>query len=563
MGIINSGFYKISNFLSQHTYYIPEYQRGYSWEQDQLDDFWQDLIQLTNDKDLSNHFLGQIVVHNDREQQKWFIIDGQQRTSTSVIFLDTLRTELSNLYDEFQIEDARDDAEEITISLIGRLTERKQAQRLILGDVDKKIFETVIQSKNPQKLENINKKHLKPSEKLIVEAREYFVEKIAEIINSVSNPTSKYERVSLLLENFKENFNVMYVETDDINEAFIIFETLNARGKDLETSDLLKNHIFRSSGTKIDQIKKDWERTIENLNNIDPTKFIRHYWNSQHHFAREKDLYKQIRKNIDTPKKVEDLLEELLKLSELYSAINAPENNVYYQDSKLNERIREIKNLGASSFIPIILSMELENKYSDTDKDMVLEKIESLIVRNFIVSGKVANKYEKEFARIAYNISQHQYSNIEEITNDIKKETLNDEEFQSNFKIFTTKKTNVIRYMLRKINKVSNHETMIINDNNKVHIEHILPKKPREGTWNHITEDEHEEFLWRLGNLTLLGQEYNRKATNRDFIEKKKIYTNSKITMTKELVNYTNWTAKEIAERQKEYAELALNIWKR
>lgn len=117
--------------------------------------------------------------------------------------------------------------------------------------------------------------------------------------------------------------------------------------------------------------------------------------------------------------------------------------------------------------------------------------------------------------------------------------------------------------MLRKINKVSNHETMIINDNNKVHIEHILPKKPREGTWNHITEDEHEEFLWRLGNLTLLGQEYNRKATNRDFIEKKKIYTNSKIPMTKELVNYTNWTAKEIAERQKEYTELALNIWKR
>lgn len=48
---------------------------------------------------------------------------------------------------------------------------------------------------------------------------------------------------------------VMYVETDDINEAFIIFETLNARGKELETSDLLKNHVFRIGGPKINKYK--------------------------------------------------------------------------------------------------------------------------------------------------------------------------------------------------------------------------------------------------------------------------------------------------------------------
>lgn len=80
----------------------------------------------------------------------------------------------------------------------------------------------------------------------------------------------------------------MYIETDEINEAFIIFETLNARGKELETSDLLKNHIFRHSNHKLNLVKKDWDRTIENLNNVDPTKFIRHYWNSKYEFTREK-----------------------------------------------------------------------------------------------------------------------------------------------------------------------------------------------------------------------------------------------------------------------------------
>ncbi len=84
----------------------------------------------------------------------------------------------------------------------------------------------------------------------------------------------------------------MYVETDDINEAFIIFETLNARGKDLETSDLLKNHLFRISGNSLGIVKEKWQQTIDNLDKIDTTKFIRHYWNSISEFTREKDLYK-------------------------------------------------------------------------------------------------------------------------------------------------------------------------------------------------------------------------------------------------------------------------------
>ena len=49
----------------------------------------------------------------------------------------------------------------------------------------------------------------------------------------------------------------MYVETTDINEAYIIFETLNARGKDLTTSDLLKNHIFQMGGKYLETIQNN------------------------------------------------------------------------------------------------------------------------------------------------------------------------------------------------------------------------------------------------------------------------------------------------------------------
>ena len=65
-----------------------------------------------------------------------------------------------------------------------------------------------------------------------------------------------YNMLKIYYEKFTQGFQLMYVETDEINEAFIIFETLNARGCDLETSDLLKNHLFRISGKKLEETKR-------------------------------------------------------------------------------------------------------------------------------------------------------------------------------------------------------------------------------------------------------------------------------------------------------------------
>ncbi|SFK67344.1 Protein of unknown function DUF262 [Marinilactibacillus piezotolerans] len=124
---------------------MPEYQRGYSWTDDQLEDMWIDLIQLAEDQDLSSHFLGQVVVHYENTENRWYIIDGQQRTSTSIILLDAFRMLLDYLHEKNNNEDAKIDADDITTKYIGRVTQKRQDQRLILGDLDKKIFKETIQ----------------------------------------------------------------------------------------------------------------------------------------------------------------------------------------------------------------------------------------------------------------------------------------------------------------------------------------------------------------------------------------------------------------------------------
>ncbi|MCU7558428.1 DUF262 domain-containing protein [Macrococcus capreoli] len=555
MGIKNATFRKVESYLQEDIFYIPEYQRGYSWEESQLDDFWEDLTQMHNDHELDSHFLGQIVIHSNREDKRKYIIDGQQRTSTVIILLDAFRT----TFKSFNNQDAQYAVEDITSKYIGRYSNNTNELRLHLGKNDFEVFRNYIQSSEKKIL---NQKHLSKSEQRIIFASDYFKRKIFEYIDGISDVNTKFISLKRLYESLIRKMLVMYVETDDINEAFIIFETLNARGKDLETSDLLKNHVFRIAGNKIDEIQSEWNNMIETIGKIEPTKFIRHYWNSQNKFIREKDLYKSLRKKVTSPEIANALVKELSILSEVYVALNNPKENIYFTNNQLNEKIQEMNVLNAKSYFPIILSL-VASDYDEEDILKVLKAIECLVVRNFVVAGKVANKYEKSFSKIAYEINDDEHKerlkSVDEIILEIKKETISDEEFQYSFSQFSVKKTAVIRYILRAVNNYYNSETRIINDNSKVHIEHIMPKSLSKG-WE-ISTDEHEEYLQKLGNLTLLGDEYNRNATNKTFEFKKEIYANSQIKITNDLINHQTWSINDIKKRQENLAKIALEIW--
>lgn len=567
MGMLNSNLIKLGSFLGNEKLFIPEYQRGYSWEETQLDDFWIDLIEIYQEKTRDEHFLGQVVIHKNKEDGKRYIIDGQQRISTTIILLDILRTKFKEIADSTNNNDANDDAEDINTKYIGRVSESKKEQYLSMGGVDKEFFINYIQARGPIDYSDrkFEKKRLRPSNYNIFYASKFFEDKVSKFITKKS--PNEYIELNKLYQCLINQFILMTVETDDINEAYIIFESLNARGKSLETADLLKNHILRVAQSDLSSATETWNTIIDNLDNIDPTKFIRYYWNSTNRFAREKDLFKALRKDIKTQSDVNTLLANLRFLSKVCAAILHPEDNKDFDLTELNERLIEMQKLDASSYIPVIFALRLQN-YSEEDINEVLKAIETLVVRNFVVSGLVANKYELEFAQIAKSISDKSWSphNNPPTKDDILKKLyslmVSDEEFINNFKVFNSKKNAVIRYLLRKINNYDISETKIVDDSNRVHVEHILPKKINED-WINFNDEDNETYLWRLGNLTLLGQEYNNRAKNKGFDKKKEIYKKSEIKMTRDLVSIDDWTTFTIVKRQEDFAEIALKIWPR
>ena len=556
MALVNSKIDTMAQYLGER-FYIPNYQRDYSWEEDELSDFWEDLKHTTNNNNGDEHFFGQIVVHVNSDDNKKYIIDGQQRTISSVIFLRALQLCFIEIYNETSLNEANQKNSIISYKYIG---EDDNSLNLTLGEQDAEFFKEYIQTGSPNGIPRQKKK----SQEKLRRAFVFFDEKLHNSIAEQNDPKAKIDILQKYLETFTQRFKILYLEADKLDEAFIIFETLNARGRDLETADLLKNFIFSKASkiNDIDEAQNKWDNMIVTLDRIDPTKYIRHYWNSCHPFAREKELYRNISKFASTPRDCDDLLNDLQKLSKYYHDLANPNEDIAgFRNLELIKRLIALKTLKASTYYPIVLAM-LEVNFSEEDIAKVLQRIEVFIFRNFTICGLVANSAEVLFAKIAVSIYEKELSTVGEICTEIDKNIVSDEEFKDAFSRWTAGESSkeIVRYILRKIHKNSNPTTEINIDNSEVHIEHIMPQDSSE--WN-VDDEMHEQYLWRLGNLALLDGRKNISISNKPFELKKEIYTKSFIEPNRDLGNYGEWNSEEIEDRQKKLAELAIKIWKK
>ena len=562
MGLQNYAVKPMREYLGGF-FHIPNYQREYAWEENELSDFWQDLIYTLETE--SEHFFGQIVVHSDDSNGKKYIIDGQQRTITSTIFLRTMQYLFHDIYNK------NDDLKKaghleflISMNYLGNYDDADR--HLHLGVLYDDYFEKSIMNGAP----STKKEKVKACERLR-KAYSYFFQKLNERITKPVDPDNpKSERVPLeaskqvdILERyyntFVEKFNVMYMEATKLEEAFIIFETLNARGRDLETADLLKNYIF-SKSKDVDNSQKLWNSMVTKLDKADPTKYVRHYWNSNHKFTRDKELYRRITNEIKTPRDSGDFLDNLNTYAQTYHDLSYPGDTVDISDAQLVKSLEGLSVLKARTFYPIILAMkQAKPEYSETDIRIVSETIEAFIFRNFTICGHVANRGEVFMAQVAKGIYDGSLSNVDDICEKIRSEMVPDKEFVDVFEVWQSKSKDTIRYILRKVHKYLDKDHELNIDNTEVHIEHIMPEN--NSIWE-VDETVHAEYLWRLGNLMLLGSKLNTAIKNRKFDYKKKYYQDSKIEPNKDVVKESSWTVKQIEDRQKLLCQYAVEIWK-
>ena len=318
---------------------VPPYQRPYSWESEQTLSFWEDL----NDFDEIN-FLGTFVVNNEYKDREGFVdlIDGQQRIITITMMLAILRN-------QFYSNDLNSKAEGIHSSYIcNRDDNGNDSYKLKVGNSLENYFINCVQKNN----NSFDLKQKTEEQKLLERNYKILNDRLCEQLKKESD---KELYLTKLRDRIKD-FEIVFIEVDKEEDAFTFFETLNARGLELSTADVLKNLIFKKLNKQenINKLQESWQNITDNLtdNNeeIDASRFIRHYWLSKNKFITQKRLFRSIKGHMEgNSREYAGFLSDLERESFFYRKINFPIkeewNGDYIQIYKSLKNLKKNENI--------------------------------------------------------------------------------------------------------------------------------------------------------------------------------------------------------------------------
>lgn len=536
-------------------YTVPKFQRDYSWKEEQWSDLWNDIITVLAEKD-EEHYMGYLVLQR-KDNEMFTIIDGQQRITTITLLI------LAALYRLKELEQTDPDSQKrsdvLRASFIGNLHPVSLViqNKLTLNRNNNDYF-----SRYLCRLDKPPVRKIKSSERLLSDACLFFQDKIKLAYSASSEEIADFihRMAGRLL------FTTITVGSD-VN-AYKVFETLNARGVQLSTPDLLKNYLFsiidnqnNLHRNEIVELETSWAKTSEQLGKNDFTKFVFAEWNRRNSLTGKSELFKKIKNTIIESKDAFDYLRELEQSSEIYGALQ-DENDEFWQSNDycdVKEVLYVLKLFNIVQPQGILLSAY--QKYDKHDFLKLAGYLKAISIRYNVICQKSPNEQEKLYNQLATNI--YKEIPLTEIKPLLKKVYPSDNEFESAFKSKqmpdrqTHKK---IRYLLKEIERKCN--SCLRLDESLYSLEHILPKNPNEKWYQYFGEDDIDKYSNRLGNMTLVTASENKDLEQKSFGEKKSVFQKASLSITKNCAQYETWDAEAIESRQAWMAKQALSVWR-
>lgn len=569
----------IDKLLKHGIFSIPEYQRGYSWTKDQLQEFKDDLEDVEHVKE---HYTGTITLIKVDDEKigvtiypKYDIVDGQQRLTTIHLFLTSLYFRLKTLGKEDE-------------DIIRNVKYKGKTLLRLNNNANQEFFSYLLNEEEIEKLSEIVPEN--KTQKNLIFARQYFGRYLERI---------KEKKALLLYNNLVTKFKVNIFELSEEAEVGLIFETMNDRGLPLSDIDKIKNYlVYVCHRLSDNKLAKDTNRkfgevfkelmTINSSNNI--TKIENQFLKNSYlvYTGDTKDLsdiHKKVKTNL-IPKKVihknKDLFDsnEKLKDSKIsdikeFNSFLVKSSKEYvkilnqsFNNEKINEGLLRLKILNKLDvFVPILLAIATNPKFKSHYLITIIDLLEVFAIRIYSIGNKKSNTGITALNEIAFKIRKNKI-NFTDLKKEIRallnKNTSNNE-FKNamiNETAYNKLDTDTIKYFLYEFelhrseeNKSSFKlpELKTFFNSKGYSIEHIHPQTT-------IPNQKQLSNIHLFGNLVL--SKNNGQLENKGFNSKKKIYCNSDLTSERDLTDYEEWNDKSIIQRGKILAKFGLERWK-
>ena len=536
------------------TFFIPPYQRNYEWAIEHCEVLWNDIVNTaeknkgSDTHNLYKHFFGTVTYfesdHHFDEPAKLVLIDGQQRITSTMLFLLAVRDKIQDINKKELINKS--------FLVNTNVSSEDQSKKIKLKQVeaDWEAYKSVVNGK-------INNDYLNSA---IIKNYNYFKQQ-------VSKKTD--EELNILIDNGLRSFTLVALELEPNNPGENpqeIFESMNSLGKPLSLADLVRNYmlLFMQPAEQEANYNRYWLVIEKNLPGA-ISAYIRDFM--QLHEKRAlpvasetnyKKLYAEFKSLYGNRLSSTNVLEAMANYSEIYSWILGlkPVNNK--RIDCILEDLRKVKVTTANSFLLSLLISWQEGKFSDSDIADILWCFETYILRRrLLLLTQAENKAfpvltdEIDFLISCSDKKQAMFGILS--NKEYRLRLPNDVEITKYLESANLSKFQNTKFYLSLIEEKITKNRPVLDE--KIQLEHILPQTLNDDWKNDLGENFeqiHQNNVDVLGNLTLIR--HNQELGNKKFSLKKEFYKNKAGLQIAQnfIIDNDFWNGETIQNRTKE-----------
>ena len=545
------------------SYRVPPFQRDYSWTVNEWEDLWLDIIETIGGSGEPAHYMGYIVLQAG-DDRSYVVIDGQQRLTTmSLIVLAVLKNLQRLVESGMDPEKNQSRLDQIMQSYIAsiELVTLEPRPKLTLNRNNDLYYRSYIVP-----LVALPRFGFRASEQALREAFEWFDRQVEEHIRQRGGDAGVH-LISFVEEMSDRLFFTVITVTDELN-AYKVFETLNARGVRLSSTDLLKNYLFSVMNRvnphprELELLEERWEALAGRLGEERFPEYLRVQWNSLLPSVRQADLFKTIRRRITTGAGVIELMRDLETDLDTYLALTSPERSDWPRESKAHARLLLV--LGARQSFSLLLAVRRHADQATFDR--VLRACVVIAVRYNVIGGQPPGEQEAVYHSVVRDGVTGELTEAAGIIGRLNRIYPGDPLFRTAFASKLMRTTHaperrIVRYLLCQIERHLGGADLDF-ESDAFTIEHIFPLNPDQN-WGAFSDLRGDSIAFRLGNMTLLETGRNRELGNVDYPAKRAVYEQSAFAMTRLLATeYAEWNAERLEARQQWMARQATAIWR-
>ena len=574
---------------------VPDYQRGYAWTRQQLDDFWLDLEVLRPD---GEHFMGMLVVKlraaGAGQEQECELIDGQQRLTTTVLLMDALVDALRSLGGP-EGERAADD-------LASRYIRSGGLDRLRLNADSRSFFQEILAQELPSAdPENRSQQNL-------LAAALFFRDAVRAL--ATEDPVETCSHLLSLVERAEAGLRFLLYPVSRDAEAGLIFEVMNNRGRALSQADLVKNYLLYTGSKQgmhqelLDDVAQAWGGVFKQVMRSVPDgtvstdaedRLLRNHWvlyteANPSRETRSLSISQRIRATFplvppdpQVGTKIRSYTDSLRALAPLFALVLNPSDSRALawtvdqpQQRALTHTLASFTRMGhTATALPLLLSGLATLR---AEPALGLELADALSVfsfRVYAVCNHRGHTGQSEFRRKAhwlYNASAEDRPHVaRQIIKSVQSWTRHyapDDKFRTfllSDDFYRSHRAQELRYFFYEWErelcgaKELSYEWSAFANPRTTQVEHIWPQNPQEESFLGRSQEKHDSHVHRLGNLTVTR--FNQTLSNKPFRQKKPIYRSSNLVIENVLAEERGWSMKRVNERGLKLAEFALRRW--